>query len=160
MLQIVAQFVEGADLSSELIAWKGSGSFSHVDIVLEDGRLLGSRSDVIGGADAGVQIRWPNYEAWKRVARISIEVTHAQYDAFYKFAYSKIGEQYNSAGIVGLVLGNDITNPHDLFCSQFLIESVSASGIFSHPLAVPSNQIDPNCAYAILSTYGIVTVIQ
>jgi hypothetical protein len=40
------QFVCEKDLLSQVIAWFSAGHVSHVDIVLDDGQLLGARSDV------------------------------------------------------------------------------------------------------------------
>jgi hypothetical protein len=47
------QFVLGTGLSSQAIAWFSAGHFSHVDAVLPDNRLLGARSDVVGGKPPG-----------------------------------------------------------------------------------------------------------
>lgn len=51
---IKLQFVREKDLSSQVIAWFSAGHVSHVDTVLDDGRLLGARSDRVGG-EADIQ---------------------------------------------------------------------------------------------------------
>jgi hypothetical protein len=160
MKQIILQFVGASDLCSRTIEWFGKGHFSHVDLVMDDGRLLGARSDVVGGSPAGVWPRKPNYEIWSNISRISIDVTEAQYDAFWTFANSKIGTEYNKLGIVGFVTGTSLTNANDLFCSQYGAEAVSASGLFPHPIGLPANKIDPVALYGILSPWGTITTIQ
>lgn len=160
-MMIILQFVAGDDLCSDLIEWKGAGKFSHVDAVLPTQDLLGARSDVIQGIPAGVRVRPPNYEPWAHVSRVTIPCTDAQQDAFMTFIQSKIGTAYNSVGILGILLDDaGVTNQSDLFCSQFLTEAVQASGVWSHPLGVPANTVDPNDLYKITSTYGEVAVLK
>ena len=158
-MPIILQFVGGNDLASEAIEWFGKGHFSHVDLVMPDQRLLGARSDNIGGQPAGIWPRPPNYEPWAHVSRVTISCTDEQQDAFWKFANSKIGVEYNAAGIIGFITGTNITNPQDLFCSQFGAESVSASGLFPHPLGLPANKIDPVTLFGILSPWGEISVL-
>jgi hypothetical protein len=62
---ITLQFVTSRELESSAICTFQRGWCSHVDSVMDDGRLLGARSD------GGVQIRPPNNEKFSRVERIS-----------------------------------------------------------------------------------------
>ena len=57
---ITLQFVTSRDPESWAIRTFQRGWCSHVDSVMDDGRLLGARSD------GGVQIRPPNYEKFAR----------------------------------------------------------------------------------------------
>jgi hypothetical protein len=66
---ITLQFVTSRDPESWAIRTFQRGWCSHVDSVMDDGRLLGARSD------GGVQIRPPNYEKFSRVERVVISAT-------------------------------------------------------------------------------------
>ena len=60
---ITLQFETTSDPGSWAIRTFQRGWCSHVDTVMDDGRLLGAR------LDHGVQIRPPNYEKFSRVER-------------------------------------------------------------------------------------------
>lgn len=159
-MQLIFQFVGCHDIASEAIAWFSHGSYSHVDLVASDGGLQGARSDEVGGKPAGVYRRTPDYASWNDIARVTIEVSMQQYNRFWQFADSKVGTPYNQEAIVGFMLGNDLNNKRDLFCSQYALESASVAEIFAYPCGLPSCKVDPDMLFAILSTYGAISVIK
>ena len=56
---------------------------------MDDGRLLGARSD------GGVLIRPPNYEKFARVERVVISVPYYRERAYWDFLKAQIGKPYD-----------------------------------------------------------------
>lgn len=147
------QFVAGTDAGAHLIAWFGGGApFSHVDSILPDGRLLGSRSDVVGGAPAGVQIRDPGYVGHNKTLRIDVPADDAMTAAYHGFLASQLGKPYDIEGILGFIAGRNWHDPSAWFCSELAAAGLEACGLFKWPLAVPSNKITPPGLILVLST--------
>jgi hypothetical protein len=136
------QFVRGDDLASDLIAFGGAGQFSHVDIMLDDGRLLGARSDTVGGAPPGVQVRTPDYAKWTKQVIIEVPCTMGQKLAAFAFADSKVGESYDKVAILAFALGTDWHNAHAEICSEFGAQVGQAGGFWAE-LYSPANKITP-----------------
>jgi hypothetical protein len=113
MKTITFQFVRGEEFVSHLIEWKGDSEVSHVNVVTPDGKLLGSLMD------GGVQARPADYAKFALQILVSIPVTDEQYDAFWKDAYSTVGEKYDKAGIIGIALGRNIHAQGQNFCSEW-----------------------------------------
>lgn len=155
---IVLQFIGADDLGSEAIEWFSHGSFSHVDSVLEDGRLLGARSDVVGGVPAGVQIRPPDYETFARVLRVELPAPNAVVDAYYGFLRSQIGKPYDKDGILAFVLWRDWRTPDAWFCSEIAARGLEVSGYLAYPLASPANRVTPSELVQICSVLVPVTL--
>ena len=86
---ITLQFVTSRDPESWAIRMFQCGWCSHVDSVMEDGRLLGAQSD------GGVQIRRPNYEKFSRVERVVISVPYYKERAYWDFLKAQIGKPYD-----------------------------------------------------------------
>jgi hypothetical protein len=154
---ITLQFVGSSALSSRLIELKGGGPYSHVDIVLKDGTLLGARSDAVGGQPPGVRIRPPDYESWEHIARISIDSLPYQEANAYAFAQAQLGKPYDTTAIIGFIFNRGWREDDSWICSELAIAMVEQAGIYNYPPAVPSNKIDPCMAFALASTIGVVT---
>jgi hypothetical protein len=159
-MRIVLQFVGSDDLGSAIIEYKGGGPYSHVDLVIDDGHLLGARSDEIGGAPAGVQIRPADYEQWAHIARITIDANEFQAAAFWAFAKEQIGKPYDETAIAAFIFGRNWRNPDSWFCSELGAACLESAGVFSHPVAAPVNKIDPSGLFMLASTIGSVQVIK
>ena len=106
MKPIRLQFVCGA-ISSQVIASFSAGHFSHVDALLDDGTLLGARSDRVGGQPPGVQIRSPDYINFSRRVVMEIPATDAQNTTFHAFLHSQIGKPYDSEAIWAFLFNRD-----------------------------------------------------
>lgn len=139
---IVLQFVRGSDLGADLIAWFSHGGYSHVDTVVREG-LLGARSDRVGGAPAGVQIRDPSYIGESPALRVQIECAPDVSMAYEVFVRSQIGKPYDLEGIAGFVSGRDWRDDSAWFCSELVAAALEGCGYFDHPLAAPTNKITP-----------------
>jgi len=155
---ISLQFVGADGLSSEAIEWFSHGRFSHVDSVLDDGSLLGARSDVVAGVPAGVQIRPPNYEPFKRVLRVELPAPKTVVADYYAFVRGEIGKPYDSDGIVAFVLGRDWRAPDSWFCSELVARALEVSGFLLYPLASPANKVTPSELVQILSVCVPITL--
>jgi hypothetical protein len=147
---ISLQFVEGSGLGAGMIKWFGHGKYSHVDCVLQDGRLLGARSDVIGGVPAGVQIRPTGYMGKEAVERVDVPCTDGEQYGFYAFARSQVGRAYNKLGIVAFAFAKDWTNDEQRFCSQLAVMCFQEAGMLRE-LTEPANKIDPDDLRLIVS---------
>ncbi len=159
-MSIKFQLTRGYGIFSDLIAWFGGAAlrgFSHVDLVMHDGQLLGARDDAIGGRPPGVWSRPPGYERLRRWVRFELPATPEQERAFWAFAYSKIGQQYNELGIAGFALGEEWTQINAMFCSQLAAAATEAAGI-CEKLYFPESEVTPDCWAFVLSALGAVVI--
>ncbi|MHB8674545.1 MAG: hypothetical protein ACYDAK_12835 [Candidatus Limnocylindrales bacterium] len=143
-MTIALQFLHGGDAASRLIEWFSHGAgYSHVDAVLPDGRLLGARSDNVGNAPPGVQIRDPGYVAGTPVLTLHLPADTPQETVFYDFLNAQIGKPYDALGILAFVGGRDWRAPDSWFCSELCAAALEACGYFPWPLASTTNKITP-----------------
>jgi hypothetical protein len=144
------QFVLGAGLASQAIAWFGAGHFSHVDYVLPDGRLLGARTDHPVDGKTGVQIRPANYEVWKERQVISIPCSQRSLNRYETFLRAQVGKPYDKTAIFGFVAGRDWRAPDSWFCSELQARAGEVAGLWPR-LDTPVTKIMPG-TLAIVST--------
>lgn len=114
--------------------------YTHVDIVMPDGLLLGARSD------NGVLIRPSNYAAFTATRVIEIECTEKQVDAYYSFAKAQVGKPYDYLAISAFVvpaLTRDWLSGTAWFCSELDAAAMFHAGIFPRALATAVNKITP-----------------
>jgi hypothetical protein len=147
---ITLQFVEGSGLGAGMIKWFGHGKYSHVDCVLPDGKLLGARSDRVGGKPPGVQIRPASYLGKEKTLRVKIPCTGQQEHFFYRFLYTEIGRAYNKLGIVAFFFATDWTTEGNYFCSQLATKALQEVNLFEN-LSEPANKIDPDDLRLLIS---------
>jgi hypothetical protein len=97
---ITLQFVTTKSLLSRAIRVFERGWMAHVDSVMADGRLLGTR-------EHGVKIRPPHYEKFARVQRVVLAVTdHQEYD-YYEFLQEQLGKPYENLAIAAFAFDRD-----------------------------------------------------
>jgi len=145
-------------LSSRAIGWFGGGYYSHVDCVLSDGRLLGARSDAVGGQKPGVRIRQQDYEVWQRRTLIRIAVTAYQYCEWMRFLEAQLGKPYDRTAIWAFALDRDWREQDSWICSELASRSIEmALGL---ELALPVNKIDPGACSLVASALGKVVEDQ
>ena len=156
MATIGLQFVLGSGVSSRLIAWYGNGygGFSHVDGILSDGRLLGARSDSVGGQPAGVHIRPPGYETWLKRTQVTFDATDQEYSDWEASLRAKIGTPYDTATILGFVTGNPDHDDGHWICSALQINALQHIKRVPFPLPMPAHQITPNSLLLISAAIG------
>ncbi len=144
------RFVKGSGWSSKLITWFSGGHFSHVDAITPEKKLLGARSDEVGGRPAGVQIRPFPYESTLDEKTFSIGCTDAEEKLFWDFLYDQLGKPYDEIGIFGFVVGRDWRNESAWFCSELQAAALEYAGVLPR-LYSPVNKITPSCLATVLS---------
>jgi uncharacterized protein YycO len=136
------QFVAEKGWSSDLIGWFGAGHFSHVDAVLDDGRLLGARSDKVGGQPAGVHIRPPDYLKFSRRVVFTIPATPAQEIDFAAFETAQIGKPYDSMAIFAFVVDRDWRTDDSWICSELVARALEVGKVVPK-LFLDASKISP-----------------
>jgi hypothetical protein len=136
-MPVTLQFVSDVSLSDTFIEWYGHDAFSHVDYVLPDNTLLGSR------LPNGVAIRQPNYEVFTRVLRVTVPCTDIVAASFDALAKSQIGKGYDTTAIMGFVFGRNWREPDTWTCTEYLAWVSEGSLLFPEMLVTPTNRIDP-----------------
>jgi hypothetical protein len=156
MSQIRIDFLLGPDWQSRFIAWFGQGpnGYSHVACVLEDGRYLDARNDVLGGVPSGIHIRSPVYEAWVKKRRCTLEVTPAEYQDWEGNLRAKINDPYARSDIGGFFLNRMLHKSGTYDCSALAINALQHIRKVPFPLPIPAHEITPNAALLIVATAG------
>lgn len=147
------QFSRQADFASDAIAWFSSGHLSHVDAVMGNGFLLGSRSDVVEHIPAGVQIRPPWYARFAEKVVFEIPATPFQYARWERFLEAQIGKPYDSTAIWGFVTGRDWREQDSWFCSELQARALEVAGVAPN-LYLAANKITPVALALAVSAMG------
>jgi uncharacterized protein YycO len=145
------QFVQGRALSSRAISWFSSGHFSHVDIVLPDGKLLGARSDAAGGVK-GVAIRNAAYEKWNKVVIFNVFGTPKQVKTAYDIALAQVGKPYDHTAILGFMMNRAWMDSDAWYCSELVMAALQQAGIIGE-LYLAANKITPVAAALAISAH-------
>jgi uncharacterized protein YycO len=149
---ITLQFVRGTDLGARLIRWFGGGpSYSHVDIVMPDGELLGARSDTVGDIPPGVRIRPAAYIQSEIFLRVSIPANADQERYFYAFLNEQIGKPYDKVSIFSFLTGRNWRDESAWFCSELAAAALEQAGLLKVP-QLPVNKITPATLLVIVSS--------
>lgn len=154
--QLAADFLLGPDLSSRFIAWYGNGygGYSHVAPVLDDGRYLDARSDVLGGVPAGVHIRLPESEKWIKRRRVSLVVSASEYGEWEANLRARIDDLYGKTDIWDFITGSNKHDNGHWICSAHFVNSLQHIKRVPFPLPMPAHQITPNSALLIAASIG------
>jgi len=157
MGRIAIQLVRAPGLISHAISWWGSGwnGYSHADLVLSDGSLLGARSDTVKLKDGtkikpGVQVRPQGYARWERRTLFWKAATPAMVGAFERSARAKLGTAYDKDGILRLILGKQPLDDGRDFCSCLALTVLQAIGEVGTLSMVPQ-QVSPDSLGLVLS---------
>lgn len=146
-MSVILQLSAEDNIVSETIRTWTRGNYSHVDIVMPSGTLLGARSD------GGVQIRQPNYAPFTTTKRVMFGGGKDWDDAFYTFLMEQIGKPYDTWAVAGLALDRDWRHPDKWFCSE-LAAAALEQGHFILPLSTGFSFISPRDIELIASILG------
>jgi uncharacterized protein YycO len=126
---ITLQFSTQNKIFARLIDWWTWGDYSHVDMVLPDGRWLGARYD-------GVKARQP-YPVSK-----CMQVTVEAPDEVMSIALSQVGKPYDFAAILGFIVHRDWQEDDSWVCSELIAWAFKQGG-YSLLNADKVNRISP-----------------
>lgn len=118
-MSVTLKFSSTGFISAKLIEWYTWSEYSHVDLVLPDGNLLGSR--FIGG----VKIRKPR--KFKR--ELSVVIHNIDEQNIIELLQSQIGKPYDHFGIIGIPLRSRRWQDEDSwFCSELIAWAFDKNG--------------------------------
>jgi hypothetical protein len=139
--------------ASIIIRHMSHSPFSHVDLEMLDGTLLGAsdspKAAVLSGNPRGVAIRPANYENYGRRCRMVITTPFA--DAIREAAKSQLGKPFDNSALRGFlsdaVPGDRNWQATDSwFCSELVIWSFATANYWGSniPSVWPKNRISPS----------------
>jgi hypothetical protein len=141
---ITLQFVTSRDPESWAIRTFQRGWCSHVDSVMDDGRLLGARSD------GGVLIRPPNYEKFARVERVVISVLYYKERTYWDFLKAQPGKPYDKLAIAAFAFNRDRRSLAAWFCDELVAAGLEQAKAV-RKLAPCVNRLDVRDLYLVVS---------
>lgn len=104
--RVTLQFSTSTAWQSAIIRCMTHSPFSHIDIQLEDGTLLGAsdspNAPVIAGNPRGVAIRPANYEDFG--LRVSATIVTEKADTIIAAAKSQLGKKFDNAALYGFLV--------------------------------------------------------
>jgi hypothetical protein len=155
MATIAVDFLWGTGWMSKLIGQFGFPQGpSHCASVINDGRYLDSRDNVIAGVPAGVHIRRPETEAFVKKQRARYEVGPNVYAEWEANLRAKITTDYDRSAILGFLEGKSMHTAGKWICSALAINAVQHIKLVPYPLPIPAHEISPDAALLILATAG------
>lgn len=124
MKTIRLRFVTEAGLVSSAIRWWGSGLWSHVGAITDDGRYeVGARSgvDMSTTGKPGVQARPYLYAHYfTREETVEIPCTDTEHAKFWAALNREVGKPYSEIEILGDILGHDFRVRGAFVCSALM----------------------------------------
>lgn len=141
--RIQLKFSAGIGWVSEAIRWRTWGPWSHVDICLDDGQLVGALE-----GRGGVVLH--DGTKAKRVMRVTVPVPEG--GRGLNFAVGQVGKGYDYAACIGgFMFRADWMDNHDKwFCSELAAATLIHSGL-REPLVGSTNRISPSGLVQMLS---------
>lgn len=110
------------NIESEAIRYWTWDQYSHVEFVLPDGTLFGSR------LSGGVQIRPADYIKTSLVTLLSWSGTPEDEATIMTWAKAQIGESYGWKDVVDEALHAELLKPSSMDCSHFVTRALSKAG--------------------------------
>lgn len=136
--------------ASGLIRRSCHSPFSHVDLQLEDGNLLGASdfptAPVIRGNPSGVAIRPPNYQKYGYRRRM-ILATHRA-DDIRAIACTQVGKKFDNGALRGF-LADRFPGERDWrlddcwFCAELIVWAMEVGQFWEQRLVWPKNRVSP-----------------
>ena len=126
------------------INWFDKGMYTHVDILLGDGNLLGSR--FVGG----VQVRHPGYKKFSKTEIVEFQVSDDQFKAFLNTAIGEIGKPYDWRAIASFFVNRVWIDEGSWFCSELVAWCLFHAGILKK-LPVGVSKVSPEGLYLLVS---------
>lgn len=138
------QFARANTVTGKIIRWFSHGQWSHVDVVLEDGRLLGSQDCAMErGIQAGVQIRPADYVGNAQTLRVGLDMSVGQAFQFGHFLNEQLGKPYDWTSIASFATHRDWRDDEAWDCAELIAAALEKCGYFKYQLAAPVNKVTP-----------------
>lgn len=121
---LVSQFSTTNAIGSRVIRYFTNSDYSHVDLVMPNGNLLGAH------LHGGVKERPPDYENFKRTLRLGCMVPDI--DAAYAYARAQVGKPYNWKAIIDMFLHRHrkfTADQKSFFCDELNYLIYEAGGV-------------------------------
>jgi hypothetical protein len=150
---IVWQFSypKNPDIVSKLIKEKMGSEISHVDVFVPTTLSPDGMAKWLGAhSDTGVQLRDLNYMEFGLAIQVTVHVSAEQYQDFWKYILARVGDQYNKAGIVGIIFDRALKEEGHEFCSEVQADAIKAAKILN--IRKESCMIDPEQLRLIVSS--------
>lgn len=146
---LVLQFSTSTARVSALIRYLTQSPYSHVDIVLPDGNLLGASDQgahgrVIAGNSCGVAIRPPDYQAFGIRRQMVIKTEKA--DAVIAAVMEEIGKPFDHSALKQIMTDKIVRDWREngmWFCSELVAHGLEKGKFFKRPIIMPKNRITP-----------------
>ena len=148
---------------SSLIRRTNHSPFSHVDIVLEDGNLLGASNNPVAPTvdqyplsnAAGVAVRPPCYQAF-RYRRQMVIVTPRAADVRL-LALTQLGKGFDNGSLKEFISDSfpgerDWRLDDHWFCAELVVWAMEAANIFDGDISWPKNRVSPTDILLLMLT--------
>jgi hypothetical protein len=145
---------------SGLIRRSCHSPFSHVDMVLKDGNLLGANDDinapVIHGNPRGVAVRPPNYQKFSYRRQAIIETDRA--DDIRRIWSTQLGKDYDGSSLWDMISdkfpgSRDWRLDSHWFCSEGIMWAMETGYFWGPPpILWPKNRVSPTDLLMMLCT--------
>lgn len=139
---------------SSLIRRTNHSPFSHIDIMLEDGNLLGASHNPAAPTVAayprsnpcGVAVRPPEYQRFRYRRQMVISTHHA--DDVRAIALTQLGKDFDGGSLKEFISdkfpGNrDWRLDNHWFCAELVAFCLEVADVFNGPLPWPKNRVSP-----------------
>jgi len=132
-------FYKGTSIISKAIRWYTRGQYSHVAVILDDGRIIEAWHN-----PASIRIINSLSEGHTKGTVVDIfEVKLEDEAAAINYALSCIGIKYDFLGIFGFISHKDLDNRGKMFCSEFAM-NICLKGKTKVLRRVPSYKVSPS----------------
>lgn len=121
--------------------------YTHVEVVLDDGRLLGAMGD-------GVKARPKGYDAGRFLNEtfLTVSMTVEQEAVFLAFLNQQIGKPYDRWAVMAFFVGRDWQEPDSWDCSEMAAAALAACRKFPQHLAVSFSRVTVRDVFLLVST--------
>jgi uncharacterized protein YycO len=140
------QFSTTSGLISGIVRTVTWSRWSHVDCILDDGRLLGAQWD-------GVKIRPADYEKFSRKDCLTLSVTDSELATYMAFLTAQVGKKYDSTALFGILLHRDWMERDSWFCSELQAAAIVEAGILK--ISTNRNRVTPELLRQLLGTIAV-----
>jgi hypothetical protein len=144
--------------ASWVIRHMSHSPFSHVDLELEDGTLLGASDSpdapVLAGNPRGVAIRPNDYEQYGRRCRMIIRTNKA--NAIRAAARTQLGKPFDNSALRGFLSDamppgeRNWKDPTAWFCSELVVWAFIEGGYWQDLRVWPKNRISPSDIFMLM----------